>query len=191
MSSRLVKFFNIFIEKFQYCYRDGLDGTKDMRSFSGIYFLLRIMVYFAEAISKITLKLDQHFAQGFVFTIAALLIALSRPYKKTYMNVMDTMLLTYMAIFCYIIASTSNLNHKPPNFLLLMHLMIAVPFVIIFLFIVYRMTHGMLKKHLQWPSFATECLTGLKMVGTKLYESLTFTSQNLTLSETASYGTIN
>ena len=35
------------------------------------------MVYFAEAISKITLKLDQHFAEGFVFTIAALLIALS------------------------------------------------------------------------------------------------------------------
>ena len=82
MSSRLLIFLNTFIEKFQCCYRDGLDGTKNMRSFSGIYFLLRIVIYFAKTLNRVTFYLDQHFAQGFVFTIAALLIALCRPYKR-------------------------------------------------------------------------------------------------------------
>ena len=54
------------------------------------YFLLRIIIHFAATLSKITLHLNQHFVQGFVFTIAALLIALSWLYKKTYINVIDT-----------------------------------------------------------------------------------------------------
>ena len=35
---------NTFIEKFQGCYRDGLDGSRDMRSFLGFYFFLRVLV---------------------------------------------------------------------------------------------------------------------------------------------------
>ena len=109
-------FLNTFMEKFHCCYRDGFDGTKNMRSFSGMYFVLRIIIYFAATLGRITLHLNQHLTQGFVFTIAVLLIALSRPYKKTYMNVVDTILLSHMATFCYIIASTSDLNQKPPIF---------------------------------------------------------------------------
>jgi hypothetical protein len=77
------------MEKFHFGYGDGLDGTKDMRSFSGIYFLLRIIIYSAEAVSRATLDLDPYFAQGFIFSVAALIIALSRPYKRKYMNIMD------------------------------------------------------------------------------------------------------
>ena len=29
-----------FVEKFSGCYKDGLDGGRDMRSFSGLYFVL-------------------------------------------------------------------------------------------------------------------------------------------------------
>ena len=152
MSSRLLLFLNTFLEKFHCCYRDGLDDTKDMRSFSGIYFLLRIAIYSAETVSRITLNLDQHCAQGFVFLIAALLIALSQPYKKTYMNIIDSILLSHMATLCYILASTSTLKDKPHIFLPLMHVMIALPFIIIFLLTVYRMTQGIFKKYFQWFS---------------------------------------
>ncbi len=188
MSSRILIFLNTFMEKFQCCYRDGLDGTKDMRSFSGIYFILRIIVYFAEIISRATLNLDQYLTRGFVFSVTALLIALIRPYKKTYMNVVDTVLLSHMATFCYIIASTSILNHKSPILLPLMYMMIALPIIITFLLTVSRMTCGILKKCLQWSSFATVCLTRLKTVRMKLCGSLI--SQNLTLPE-ITYGTIN
>ena len=36
---------NIFIEKILGCYRNGLNGGRDMRSFSGLYFFLRIIPY--------------------------------------------------------------------------------------------------------------------------------------------------
>ena len=189
MSGRLLIFLNTFVERFQCCYRDGLDGTVDMRSFSGIYFLLKIIIYSAEILSRITLNLDQHFAREFVFIIAALLITLSRPYKKTYMNVMDTILLSHMATFCYIIASTSNLNHRPSIFLLLMHVMIAVPFIIVFLFTAYRMTHGIFKKHFKWIS--VQCSEHLKTTRERVYSCFTSQNLNLTFPEIIYYGTIN
>ena len=176
------------MEKFQCCYRDGLDGTKDMRSFSGICFLLRIIIYLSESISRATLKQDKYLTCGFIFSVTALLIALSRPYKKTYINIVDTLLLSHMATFCYIIASTGILNHKFPIFLALIYVMIALPVIITFLLTVSRMTCGILKKCLQWSSFATVCLTCLKTVRMKLCGSLI--SQNLTLPEIR-YGTIN
>ena len=188
MSSRILIFLNTFMEKFQCCYRDGLDGTKDMRSFSGIYFLLRIIIYLSEHISRATFKQDKYLTCGFVFSVTALLIALSRPYKKTYMNLVDSILLSHMATICYIIASTSLLNHKSSIFLPLMYVMIASPVIITFLLTVSRMTCGILKNCLQWSSFATVCLTCLKTVRMKLCGSLI--SQNLTLPE-ITYGAIN
>ena len=188
MSSRLLIFLNTFMEKFQYCYRDGLDDTKDMRSFSGIYFLLWIVICFAGIISKTTLNLDQYLTRGFVFSVTALLIALSCPYKKTYMNVVDSILLSHMATLCYIIASASNLNHKPPILLPLMHVMFAAPFIIIFFLTIYRMTHGFFKKRYWWSSFVIECLTCLNTVRMKFFGS--FPSQNQILPE-ITYGTIN
>jgi hypothetical protein len=153
LSSRLLIFLNIFMEKFHFGYRDGLDGTKDMRSFSGIYFLLIIIIYSAEAISEETLNLDPDFVRGFVFSVAALIIALSRPFKRKYMNIKDCILLFHMATLSYnIIASTTSLNYKPSIFLPMMYVMFAFPSIFIFLLTIYRMTHGVFRKCFnQWP----------------------------------------
>ena len=75
--NRLRIFFYTFIEKYHCCYRDGLDGAKDMISFSGIYFLLRITPYISETISWEILNIHAPFAYGFVLSVTALLIALS------------------------------------------------------------------------------------------------------------------
>ena len=190
LSSRLLIFLNTFMEKFHCSYKDGLDGTRDMRSFSGIYFLLRIIVYFAEAFSRVTIKLDPDFVQGFIFSVAALIIALGRPYKRKYMNIMDCILLFHLATFCYIIASTTSLNDKPAIFLPMMYVMLAFPFMSIFLLAVYRMTYSIFRKCFsQWSSVVLpQCSACLKNAKVKICGS--FTSQNLTLPETT-YGTIN
>ena len=190
LSSRLLIFLNTFMEKFHCSYRDGLDGTKDMRSFSGIYFLLRIIIYSTEAFSRATLNLDPHFARGFVFSVAALIIALSRPYKRKYMNIMDCILLFHMATFCYIIASTTSLNDKPAIFLPMMHTMLAFPFIFIFLLAIYRMTYGVFRKCFSQWSPLPQCSACLKSAKVKICGS--FMSQNLTLpGPETTYGTIN
>ena len=76
LSNRLLIFLNTFIEKFHCCYKDGLDDTKDMRSFLGIYFLLRIIIYFAETINMQTLNFNTHFTQGFMFSVTALIVVI-------------------------------------------------------------------------------------------------------------------
>ena len=180
--SRLLIFLNIFIEKFHCSYRDGLDGTKDMRSFSGLYFFLRIIVYSAVILSRKTLNLNHQLTRGFIISAAALLIALSHPYKKTYMNVVDSILLSHIATLCYLIASTSTLKDKSQFFLPLMYILIAFPFIIALLVTAYRMAHGIFKQLLS----SIKCL---KMLGTKFCGSFIF--QDLKLPETTTYGTIN
>ena len=88
---------NIFVEKFYSCYRDGLDGGKDMRSFASLYFFVRIAGFFGIALFP-TLSLAWLF-QVFLFGGCSLLISLIRPYKKAYMNVTDSLLLCSIAIF--------------------------------------------------------------------------------------------
>ena len=114
-SNRLQIFLNTFIEKFQCCYRDGLDGTRDMRSFAGMYFLLRVILCLSGPICRATLKVDSHFVQ--ILSVAALLIALSRPYNKTYMNIVDSILLLHTTTLRYLIESSVTLQAKSHYFL--------------------------------------------------------------------------
>ena len=189
LNSRLLIFLNTFMEKYHCSYRDGLEGTRDMRSFSGIYFLLRIIIYSAEAFSVVTLKLDPHFVYEFIFSVAALIIALSRPYKRKYMNIMDCILLFHIATFCYVtVASTTSLKDKSSIFLPIMQLVITFPFIFIFLITIYRMIYGIFRKHFSQWSLLLQCSACLKCARSKICGS--FTSQNLTLPDTM-YGTMN
>ena len=90
-----------FIEKFHGCYRDGLDGGRDMRSFAGLYFFLRFIPFFFR-INKYTAVNVVWSYLVFIFLACTLLIALVRPYKKVYMNVIDTLLLADLTLLCHL-----------------------------------------------------------------------------------------
>ena len=83
-------FLTTFVEKFHGCYRDGLNGGKDMRSFSGLYFFLICLVYLRNAYVPYDLKLFPFIYASLIFVASALLIAFIKSYKKRYMNVLDT-----------------------------------------------------------------------------------------------------
>ena len=86
---------NIFVEKFYDSYRDGLDGGRDMRSMASLYFILRIFVYL--------ISIPEHYLiyNGLLVGGVTVLVALLQPYKKTYMNVIDVLLLADLT-FCLI-----------------------------------------------------------------------------------------
>ena len=46
---------NIFVEKVHNCYRNGLDGGRDLRSFSGLYFFLRMAVFLVGLLWSVSL----------------------------------------------------------------------------------------------------------------------------------------
>ena len=127
---------NTFVEKYYGCYRDGLDGGKDMRSFAAFYFILRPMIF---CISKVIILLkisgnDPYLPWNVIFAIAALLIALCRPYKKTYMNILDTVLLIHFGLSCHIISSYPGFKVHS-HFVFTFLAMASLPFIGFLLFV--------------------------------------------------------
>ena len=131
----------IFVEKFHSCYRDGLSGGKDMRSFSGMYFLLQIILFVGVLILYDYLDFEQWFLRGTIFSTAALVIALCRPYKKTLINVSDTLLLFLIAVICYILSSDT----KTKFFVPFMQILFLIPFIVFCVLVIFRIVWRILR----------------------------------------------
>ena len=137
-----------FVEKFYSCYRNGLDGGKDMRSFAGLSFVLRGMLFFANLLCglfKISNN-DPFFIRNIVFTTALILIGLCRPYKDMYMNVLDVLLLAQLGIMCHLISSFQGFEVQR-NFVLTLIIMIFLPFAGFILVIMVRALQKVVKTH--------------------------------------------
>ena len=92
-----------FVEKFHNSYRDGLNGGKDMRSFSGLHFLLRGITIASHQLYHIKLTENTWFFRTILFSISALVIGYFKPYKKWYMNLIDTLLHSLLAFLFFMI----------------------------------------------------------------------------------------
>lgn len=111
---------NLFVEKFYSCYRDGLEGGKDLRCFVCLPFLLRLTIFFG----LVTQSLFTFWFFYFVFfASASLLIAIVQPYKKAYMNILDSLILANLALFgiLFILYLSFGLNqHQHSTFFLVL-----------------------------------------------------------------------
>ena len=128
---------NIFVEKVHNCYRNGLDGGRDFRSFSGLYFFLRMALYLLGLLSDRLLKVNNNnwmsdaiwFPIGTVFMITALTVALIKPYQKNYMNYLDALLLSNIALCCLVLKAEIRV-------LMIIRLLFFTP-ILILIFIVF------------------------------------------------------
>ena len=132
--------FSIFMEKFHSCYRDGLDGGRDMRKFSGFYFYLQILIalYYQLSIRRSTLTFRTY--QIMLLSSASLLIALFRPYKKAYMNVCESLLLALMAVQYHFIS-----KKHPSDQHTLMFITTLLPVTVFIMLGVYIVTRRVCK----------------------------------------------
>ena len=94
-STRTLASLNIFVEKYYSCYRDGTDGGKDMRSLASMYFILRVINILLFQMISLSSSL---ISAVVLYTSYGITIALVRPYKKTYMNVIDTLIVANLAL---------------------------------------------------------------------------------------------
>ena len=89
---------NLFVEKFYTCYRDSLDGGWDMRGFAALYLFIRAAVIATDVIKKIPSPATSWFFNSLIFGVLAMVIAIVRPYKKSFMNNIDAMILFTLSI---------------------------------------------------------------------------------------------
>ena len=177
---------SIFVDKFQHCYRDGLDGGRDMRSFSGLYFLLRmaivLVVTLIDSIPRTSVD-ESWFLQETIFSFTALFIALCRPYKKTYMNVLDTFLLSLLATLCHLMSSNSF-----AHYLVFIHVLILLPFVIFVLLLAIRQICRTCRLCIMWSP--VQPFTPLKVRGLDVGFTAQQPEQQL-IPPTTTYGTMH
>ena len=130
---------HIFTDKVYSCYRNGLDGGRDMRSISGLYFFLRPAVYL---LALFHLFLDKYvyiniwFVHGTMCCTISLLIAFAKPYKKCYMNFLDAILFFYFAIILLILSQT---RWRDNITLFIARMVLSTPIILFLLVITLKM----------------------------------------------------
>ena len=148
IGTRTMTSFHIFTEKFYSCYRDGLDGGRDMRSFVCVHFLLRVIGNYLNVDEVLA---DLSFTTVvLLYLVSSLLIALVQPYKKTYMNITDTLIMANLTIISLLIdkyiAQKDN-NDVYSTFLKLSGCVLsAIPMLAIIGVISYRMIKFVARK---------------------------------------------
>ena len=94
---------NIFVDKIHGDYKNGLNGGRDMRSLSGLYFILRIGLALSLFFHYYRGTYDAYIIGCVILLGCILIVAVLKPYNSSYMNVLDTLLLSnYLLIWSMI-----------------------------------------------------------------------------------------
>ena len=98
-----------FMDSFQGCYKDGTNGTRDLRSFSAVYFLFRIIIL------AVTISSNDQITERILQLLCALtlilLLVIFRPYKTDVYNKLDIMTMSLMVyISAYSIAHDNSVR---------------------------------------------------------------------------------
>ena len=126
-------FISIFVEKFHGCYRDGLDGGRDMRSFSGLYYVMIIFLSQYTNLQIWRLSISCWLYYAFIFLSFTLLIIIVRPYKQKYVNILDTLLLVYAAVFFILLSRDPFAGEDTQIFIFLL-----IPSIVFGLLVVFK-----------------------------------------------------
>ena len=79
-----------FMDAFQGHYKNGTNGTRDLRFFSGLYLLLRVVVY---ASTVVAYQIGSFVYTTVIIAIAAVSVGLAQPHKKHVYSVIDACVL--------------------------------------------------------------------------------------------------
>ena len=105
-----------------------------MRCFSGLYFILRIMPFL---IKLITRPISAYYAtihwyySGTVFFAIGLIVGITKPYKRAYMNHLDTLILSNLAVLYYSFSSRANT-------LPLIRILLAIPILMFVTYVIIK-----------------------------------------------------
>ena len=87
---------HIFADVFQGCYKNRTDGTNDYRCFAAFYFIARVVIFLIYVIPNS--QAHKWAISVVVFIIESLLFALLHPYKKKWLNILDSLILASLAL---------------------------------------------------------------------------------------------
>ena len=161
LNNHVIASLNIFVEKFYSCYRDGLNGGRDMRSLASLYFFLRLIINLI-FIDQLPLSASYTFVT-ILYAGCSLLIAIVQPYKKSFMNTIDSLILANLALLSMLLdkyRGRDNGNIFDTMYIVVGSFMATVPMVVMIGFMSYKI----IKKLVKWmPSSIKQKIYCLKI----------------------------
>ena len=153
---------DLFMDTFQGCYKDGTANTRDLRSFSCLYFLLRL------SFIMVRLSASYGWHWGLVmllFASATIIIATFKPYKQNIHNAIDIAMLGVLMLLFYlyimIIIHSSFTGQFPLHLFYVAVTLCLLPILYFLAFCVYHIVNA-IKLPQQWKRFLKECWTRTK-----------------------------
>ena len=132
---------NIFAEAFQGCYKNGVTGGRDFRSMSGVYLLLRFILLLVNyhMVHQIGWLL-----RALMFLSLSIFILIVQPYKKSYMNVLDSLLLALLGFLTLLLITFTFLlpSDRSETLPLIIVITCSLPQLVLLLSVTYRQQKG-------------------------------------------------
>ena len=122
---------HMFVESFQGQYKDGTNGTRDLRGASATFLIIRflILVLFSQHHHRLA---DTAGFLNLIFVCASCFYAIARPYKVNFMNTIDVMILLLLEI-----ASLATSASGKTYVYVILTLVLLVPHMVLMGYICY------------------------------------------------------
>ena len=126
-----------FMDTFQGHYKNGTSGTRDLRFFSGLYLLLRVVVYASTVLSY---QFGSYMYTTVIIAVFSVSVALARPYKEYIHNVIDSGFLIVTALlYVTVVSFTFGGSDRTGNSSALVNILFLItPFIYVIILLVFR-----------------------------------------------------
>ena len=125
-----------FMDSFQGCFKDGTNGTKDLRSFSAVYFFFRIIIL-AISITSYNQVIERILQLICALTLILLLV-LFHPYKNNAYNNLDVFTMLLLAYISAYGIAHANTVWDNKYFTILFFVVLPIPMVYMTLYTGYH-----------------------------------------------------
>ena len=132
----------LFVELFQGCYKDGTNGTYDLRFTASLYLFLRLSLVLSLTLCGFSDLAGCNAIGALILLLGALLlIALTQPYKDNRMNKIDITLLATLVLICALTSSVAENSDTTVNAIVLscVIVLVSIPQLVFYSYIVYRL----------------------------------------------------
>ena len=146
---QLIASLTFFMDKYYSCFKDGLDGRRDMRSFASLYFFFVLLGYVLWSV------ITSFFLMSCLFGGCALMITIIQPYKKKHDAVAESLVLANLAL---IFASVEGDTYASQLQVNIRKIFMLIPAVGLMIFILYKLFHKPCTKILSRFSIWKSCL---------------------------------
>lgn len=138
----------IFVELFQGCYKDGTDGTRDLRFTASLYLFLRLSLLLAYILCGFSDFSGCNTIVTLILILATVMfIAVVQPYKDNRMNKVDIALLAVLVLSAALFSSVSESRDSTVNSIVLICVLglLSIPQIVFYSFLVYRVSLTVIK----------------------------------------------